>query len=128
MTLLTWDFLMEKGVFDKLSRALSCIPDRVFSLGKWVIGLAIVGFMVGFIIYDIFFSSDELKADNLMGLAGLTFYTLFCVCCSVAPHRINWRPVIWGNLIQLALGMIVRYHNFFYCVLCEKNETQDVAN
>ena len=63
--------------------------------------------MFGFIIWDVFFNGDDIKSSNLMGIAGLAFYTIFCVCCSVAPHRINWRPVIWGNLIQLALGIFV---------------------
>ena len=34
-------------------------------------------------------------------------YTNLGIIISVAPHRINFRPVIWGFCIQIALGAFV---------------------
>merc|ERR1711976_653968 len=103
--LIAWDYWMarwgSKIDSDKI------FGSKMWKIISWLVGLGIVGAMFGFIIWDVFFSGDDVKSSNLMGIAGLAFYTIFCVCCSVAPHRINWRPVIWGNLIQLALGIFV---------------------
>ena len=47
------------------------------------------------------------KAQNLIGLAGLFFYTFICILLSKAPYKINWRPVLWGYFTQLVLGILV---------------------
>jgi len=105
VVLVAWDYWMAKWGSKIDTEKL--FNSKLFKIASWLVGLGVVAAMLGFIIWDIFISGDEIKSSNLMGIAGLAFYTLFCVCCSVAPHRINWRPVIWGNMIQLALGIFV---------------------
>ena len=50
---------------------------------------------------------NAMKAQNLIGLAGLFFYTFICILLSKAPYKINWRPVLWGYFTQLVLGILV---------------------
>ena len=50
---------------------------------------------------------ERKKAQNLIGLAGLFFYTFICILLSKAPYKINWRPVLWGYFTQLVLGILV---------------------
>ncbi|WAR02831.1 S28A3-like protein [Mya arenaria] len=40
-------------------------------------------------------------------LAGLTAFILGSVLFSKKPKKINWTPVVWGILLQFALGMLI---------------------
>nr|CAD2195103.1 unnamed protein product [Meloidogyne enterolobii] len=44
---------------------------------------------------------------RLTGLVGLTFFVIILCLCSHKPSKINWRPVLWGFLLQFIFGIIV---------------------
>nr|CAD2194827.1 unnamed protein product [Meloidogyne enterolobii] len=47
------------------------------------------------------------SVHRLSGLFGLTFFFLLMCLCSYKPTKINWRPVLWGFLLQFIFGIIV---------------------
>jgi pyrimidine nucleoside transport protein len=55
-----------------------------------------------------------MNAQNLIGISGLISYILLSIILSVAPHRIKWRPVIWGIGTQYVAAVIVLHTKWGY--------------
>ncbi|CAG5102303.1 Oidioi.mRNA.OKI2018_I69.chr1.g237.t2.cds [Oikopleura dioica] len=74
---------------------------------KIISGLAVCGVLLGLLVYDIFFAEEKIKEKNLVACAGILVYSLLCILMSRAPHKINFRTVIWAFGIQIVFGIFV---------------------
>ena len=94
-----WDFGMAK----KHLFGISCKSDGILKnsrIWNWILGSA---FIIFFIIYTFWtaFGGQTKNPSNLIGIAGIVFYILISLFCSIAPHRVKWRPVVWGFALQV---------------------------
>ena len=94
-----WDFGMAK----KHLFGISCKSDGILKnsrIWNWILGSA---FVIFFVIYTFWtaFGGQTKNPSNLIGIAGIVFYILISLFCSIAPHRVKWRPVVWGFALQV---------------------------
>ncbi|KAH7729737.1 sodium/nucleoside cotransporter 2 [Aphelenchoides avenae] len=71
----------------------------VFRMGLY--GLIAAAIAV-FLIFD---TANDRK--RLIGLSAMAFLILLMFALSHARSKINWRPVIWGYLMQFVIGLLV---------------------
>ncbi|KAJ8686623.1 hypothetical protein QAD02_022417 [Eretmocerus hayati] len=56
--------------------------------------------------FTVFLIVDTLSSrDRLMSLVGVGIIMLFGLIFSKYPTKVNWRPVIWGLILQFAFGL-----------------------
>lgn len=52
---------------------------------------------------------------RLSGLVGLAFFFALMCFLSHRPTKVNWRPVLWGFLLQFLFGILVlKWVNLFF--------------
>ncbi|KAL3106273.1 hypothetical protein niasHT_013816 [Heterodera trifolii] len=70
-------------------------------LRRFFYGLA-VGLPILFIVWD-----TRHNLERLSGLFGLIVFLIFMCFISHKPTKVNWRPVLWGFLLQFIFGIAV---------------------
>ncbi|CBY15210.1 unnamed protein product [Oikopleura dioica] len=104
-----WDKFMDKYE-DKIGAWYTSSTKNspsFWRLIKIISALAVCGALLGLLVYDIFFSEDKIKEKNLIACAGILVYAFFCILLSRAPHKINFRTVLWAFGIQIVFGIFV---------------------
>ena len=90
--------MAKKAVF-----GLSCKCEGFLKnsrIWNWVLGAAFVMFFIAYTFYTAF-GGETKNPSNLVGIAGIVFYVFISLLCSLAPHRVKWRPVVWGFALQV---------------------------
>ena len=77
--------------------------SMVNALINAVIGLAILGGVLTFLVWDAL-SKDE--PERLISIAGVVGILVLGFLGSAHPAHIRWRHVFWGIGIQFTLGLI----------------------
>ncbi|KAJ8312150.1 hypothetical protein KUTeg_009523, partial [Tegillarca granosa] len=88
-------------VYDKIRQ---CLPENVrqSKAPRIVITSAVSIALVIFLVMDVWS-----EPQRLMSLVGLVVFIVFLFITSKAPRKIKWTPVIWGLLLQFALGLFI---------------------
>ena len=80
-----------------------------------LLGILFLCFFIGYTFYNAF-GKGKAQKENLIGISGLLFYIIVSLLVSVAPHRVNWRPVIWGFALQFVFAVFVLHTHPGYVV------------
>ncbi|XP_014668608.1 PREDICTED: sodium/nucleoside cotransporter 1-like [Priapulus caudatus] len=70
---------------------------------KWVVLLLLLCAYITFIVLDIV----PKRPANLLSLAGQVVFVVVMFICSKYPHKVNWRPVVWGFGLQFVVGLFI---------------------
>ncbi|KAK3603226.1 hypothetical protein CHS0354_007554 [Potamilus streckersoni] len=102
------NFLDAQKIKDLLESRLYKL-EQLFNRRFWKLSLYTIA-IAGMLLYVIL--SNVSHFENLISLAGLAFFILISWVTSYSRTKINWRPVIWGLLLQLLLGLLILRTNF----------------
>ncbi|VDD91246.1 unnamed protein product [Enterobius vermicularis] len=93
-----------KAVYNSVIKPSVETGEKLWSFWFVRLGLylIVIAAIVAFIIVD---TRNDRK--RLIGLCGMVFFLAFMFIMSTNPAKINWRPVVWGYLIQFVFGLLI---------------------
>lgn len=83
----------------KISTRIKWMKTRQFSIGSYIV------VVLACICYLVISNLDTI--ENLISIAGLVVLIGASWLISYNRRQINWRPVIWGIVLQMVLGLLI---------------------
>jgi pyrimidine nucleoside transport protein len=92
-----------EAIYDRLLMPVyQTLCVRNWHITKWVIAGVIIVFIVVIVLID-----AVREPERLISFVGLFFFIGLCWLCSKHRSKVNWRPVVWGFMLQFFLGLII---------------------
>uniref|UniRef100_A0A0N5AZ92 Sodium/nucleoside cotransporter n=1 Tax=Syphacia muris TaxID=451379 RepID=A0A0N5AZ92_9BILA len=92
--------IIYKNIIKKLITGFDYLSG--FLIIRLAVYLIIFAAIIVFIVID-----TRNNRKRLMGLCGMVFFLALMFLLSTNRAKINWRPVVWGYLVQFIFGLLI---------------------
>lgn len=99
-------------IYAKVLQPIGQFLNRFWPIIKWFFYPAI------FIIIILYLTLDVIREiKQIQSLSGMVIFFLIMYITSKYPDKVNWRPVIWGFILQLVMAILVLRWDYGYIAI-----------